>query len=219
MRRIIRGIGALVLLVVAQNVCAVELSAGARIGMNLSGILGDTVNSIMAPRFGITGGFFCSQWINDRLGLQEELGFSFRGESWKDPDKYISQIANKYAFRFTYIEVPVLVRWKFIKQENVRPVLYAGPLFAMPIIAESETLPGNTEDMKEKTQPFDLGLTAGLSFEVKQGNAVIPIDIRYTWGATNYLKNPDYNLELHHSVVSISAGLGWIMDFAKKKEF
>ena len=73
--------------------------------------------------------------------------------------------------------------------------------------------------MLAQTQPFDLGLCAGLSLNIKHGNAIIPIDIRYTWGATNFLNNPDYPLALHHSVFSISAGFGWIVDFTEKKEF
>jgi len=38
-------------------------------------------------------------------------------------------------------------------------------------------------------------------------------------GRNAVLKDPDYTLAMHHSVFSISAGIGWILDFAKKSEY
>jgi hypothetical protein len=73
-----------------------------------------------------------------------------------------------------------------------------------------------------RTQPVDVGLTAGFSLDWRRGNAVVPIDIRYSIGFIDFLKrdpSDPYDRTLLHSVFSISAGLGWIFDFTKQKEF
>jgi hypothetical protein len=212
--------GILLVLVFLQSAPALELSAGARLGLNASGILGDTVK-LMMPRFGLCVGAFASEWINERFGLQEELVIEFRGESMKSADS-VNPIWNLYPTHFTYLEVPILAKWKFLKWDKFRPVLYGGPNIAFPLISESVNVGGGTYDKMSITQPVDVGLTVGLSLDILWGNMVIPIDVRYTMGFIDFLKrdpqNP-YNIRLTHSVFSISAGLGWIFDFTKKKEF
>ncbi len=201
----------------AQPASGTEFSGGARIGLNLSSIIGDTV-TIMVPRFGLNGEIFACEWINESFGLQEELGIGSRGEAWKSSDSIDWGVYDRFAGNFTYLDVPILAKWRFLQRENVRPVLYGGFTIGFPLVAEFEYL-GNTSDLLQRTQPVDFGLTAGVSMEIKQGNAIIPIDFRYTWGATSFLKNPDYPVQLHHSVFSLSAGFGWIFNMAKKGEF
>jgi hypothetical protein len=212
--------GILLVLVFLQSAPALEFSAGARLGLNVSGILGDTVKLNM-PRFGLCVGAFASEWINESFGLQEELVIGFRGESLKNADS-LNPLWDRYPTHFTYLEVPILAKWKFLKRDKFRPVLYGGPNIAFPLISESVYVGGNTYDKMPQTQPVDVGLTVGLSLDMLRGNAVIPIDVRYTLGFIDFLKrdpqNP-YDLRLTHSVFSISAGLGWIFDFTKKKEF
>jgi hypothetical protein len=211
--------GILLALVFLQSAQAMEFSAGARVGLNVSGILGDTVKLNM-PRFGFNFGAFASEWINESFGLQEELVIGFKGESLKKDT--LNDLWSRYPTHFTYLEVPILAKWKFLKRDNIRPVLYGGPNIAFPLISESVSQGGTTYDKMPLTQPVDVGLTVGASLDWKRGNAVIPIDVRYTLGFIDFLKRDEqnpYDLRLTHSVFSISAGLGWIFDFTKKKEF
>lgn len=209
------GAVAVLTALLAQSAPCLELSLGARLGLNVSGILGDTATT-MAPGFGANGEVFASEWINQSFGLQEEIGFSARGAGWKVPDA--RENANtKYPNAFTYLDIPILAKWRFVQRENLRPVLYGGFTVGFPLAA-SLVYQGGIADMESEVNPVDLGLTAGLSLDIKRGNLLIPIDIRYSWGVFNFLdKNKvDYTEELHHSVFSISAGLGWILDLAKK---
>ncbi|HUI91715.1 MAG TPA: porin family protein [Chitinivibrionales bacterium] len=214
--------GILLALAVAQASQAMEFSAGARLGLNVSGIIGDT-SKLMMPRFGLCFGGFASEWINESFGLQEELMFDFKGESWKNQDSIDLSIFNKYPTHFTYLDVPILAKWRFINKDKIRPVLYGGPYIGFPLISESVSYGGNTYDKMSSTQPVDVGLTAGLSLDCRMGaNGVIPIDIRYSIGLIDFYKRDAPNLydrTLLQSVFSISAGLGWIFDFTKKKEF
>lgn len=223
MKRIKGGLfaGILLALVLVQSAPAMEFSAGARLGLNVSGILGDT-SKLNMPRFGLCIGAFASEWINQSFGLQEELVIGFRGESLKNADSIDLSLWNRYPTHFTYLEVPILAKWKFLKWERFRPVLYGGPNIAFPLISESVSVGGNTYDKLPQTQPVDVGATIGLSLDILRGNMVIPVDVRYTMGFIDFLKRDpqnSYDLRLTHSVFSISAGLGWIFDFTKKKEF
>lgn len=212
------GAAALLAALLAQSAPCLELSLGARLGLNVSGILGDTATT-MAPGYGANGEVFASEWINQSFGLQEEIGLSARGAGWKVPDAS-GNATNKYPNSFTYLDIPVLAKWRFVQRENLRPVLYGGFTVGFPLAASLVYQGGIGDDMMSDINPVDLGLTAGLSLDIKRGNLLIPIDIRYTWGAINFLNNSkdDYPEQLHHSVFSISAGLGWILDVGKKKE-
>jgi Outer membrane protein beta-barrel domain len=199
-----------------QPVQSAEISAGARLGLNVAGIIGDTA-TIMLPRVGFNLEAFSTQWFNQSFGLQEELGFGTRGFSWKDTSVVATNLSHQFPNSFTYLEIPILAKWRFVQRENLRPTLYGGVTVGFPVYAQS-VLTGSTQDLIQIIHPADLGLTAGLSLDIKRENLLIPIDIRYTWGATNFLNNADYPVELHHSVFSISAGLGWILSMGKKKE-
>jgi hypothetical protein len=214
------GIAAALLLTV-QASPAFELSAGGRLGMNVSGIIGDTVK-MMTVRAGINASVFASEWLTETFGLQQEVGIGLKGGSWKNSVSAGNQNTAGYPVRFTYLDIPILAKWKFLKNDMVRPVLFGGAAISFPLVAEAVYMGGNTSDQMSKTRPYDAGLAGGLSVEIKRRNAVIPIDIRYTFGLTDFLKHdaPDaYGVKLHHSAVSISAGVGWIFDFSKKNEF
>jgi len=193
-----------------------ELSAGGRIGLNVSAIFGDTVQGL-TPRFGFNVGLYTTQWLNEKLGLQEELVIDMRGERWtSDPSALMSY--SNYATNFTYLDIPLLVKWRFVNNDALRPSLYLGPTFAFPLIAQAEYM-GNTKDMLEQTNRFDFDVTAGFSLDIRRGNAFIPIDVRYILGLTNFAKASDYNAHVTHGVFSISVGLGSLLDFQKHKEF
>jgi hypothetical protein len=211
------GAVALFAALLAQSAPCLELSVGARLGLNIFGILGDT-SKIMAPGFGASGEVFASEWINQSFGLQEEIGLSARGAGWKNPDSTTINSESKYPNSYTYLDIPILAKWCFLKRESLRPALYGGFTVGFPLVASLVYKGGVGDDKKSYINPVDFGLTAGLSLDIKRGNLLIPIDIRYTWGATNFIdKNKaDYTVELHHSVFSLSVGLGWIFDLAKK---
>jgi hypothetical protein len=202
-------------------VYSIDLSCGARLGLNVSAILGDTVK-ITNPRIGLNICGWANQWINAKFGLQEEVNFSFKGESWKDPENIDFHIYNIYPMHFTYLEIPILAKWRFYDNERINTSLYGGPNLSFPIVAEGVYMAGNTIDLLSAINPVDFGITAGLCLALNYDKAVIPVDIRYTFGLINFLNKEtrsSYDLRLTHSVFSISAGLGWKIDLKKKKEF
>jgi hypothetical protein len=194
---------------------ALELSAGGRVGLNVSSLFGDSVKA-MNPRVGFNLGLFAEEWLSERIGLQQDLILGTRGARWKSGQvDYLAY--DNFATVFTFLDIPLLVKWCFKKNDAARPALYFGPDFAFPLTAES-VFEGTAKDMKKETQAFDFGLTVGASLDVRQGDAFIPIDIRYTLGLTNYAKSGEYNAHVTHGVFSISAGLGHLINLKKDKK-
>jgi hypothetical protein len=124
---------------------------------------------------------------------------------------------NNYATNFTYLDVPILVKWRLSKNDDVRKALFIGPDLAFPLVAEAE-YKGNTADMKMNTQPVDFGITAGFSVDIRRGAYFIPIDVRYMLSLTNFAKSSDYDAHVMHGVFSISVGVGHILNFKKIEE-
>jgi hypothetical protein len=206
---------ALVLLM--STASATEYSGGGRIGLNVSSIFGDSVQNLTS-RVGLNVGLYAGEWFTPRLGLQEELLIDLRGGRWaSDPTISNATAFDNYATNFTYLAIPILAKWRFSDNDALRPSVYLGPTFAFPLIAEAEYM-GNTIDMMAFTNKFDFDVTVGLSLDIRRGNALIPIDIRYSYGLTNYVKSSVYNAHLRHGVFSISIGLGTIVDLVKNKE-
>lgn len=191
---------------------AADLYAGGRVGLNLSAIFGDTVTS-RTMGVGLNAAVFFSAWLNDKFGVQPELAVSTKGERWTRDD-YTSW--DHYATKLTYLEIPVLAKWKFLKHETLVPALFAGPNLGLLLSAESE-VGGSTLDQKPVTNTMDFGVTAGVSLDIKRNNFIIPIDIRYTLGLVDYPQDNTYKVT--NGVFSISAGLGYLVNAKKEKEF
>jgi hypothetical protein len=207
------------LLLLMRPAPAAEYSGGGRIGLNVSSIFGDSVQNLTS-RVGFNFELYATEWLNPRLGLQQELVIDMRGGHWtSDPTESMTTVMayNNYATNFTYLAIPLLVKWRFMNNDAVRPSLYLGPTLAFPLITEAE-YNGNTRDMGPNTNKFDFDVTAGLSLDIRKGNVFIPVDIRYTYGLTNFAKTGEYNAHVKHGVFSISAGLGHIVEFKKNKE-
>lgn len=193
-----------------------EYSGGARLGINISSVYGDTVQTMMA-RVGLNIGLYFTAWLNDKIALQQEAVIGTRGERWKDPNNVDPFVYSRYATVSTYLDLPLLVKWRFYQSDALRPSVYFGPDCAIALVAESEF--GTTsQDMMDKTNKFDFGLTAGFSMDIRQGDYFIPVDIRYNLGLLNYVKPDEFNTTAKHSVISVSVGLGHLLEFGKKKE-
>jgi hypothetical protein len=220
--RIFIVIGCVLFLSLSRTAAAAEYSGGARLGIGVSSIFGDSVQNL-SPRFGFNIGLYATEWLSAKWGLQQELVIGARGSRWtSDPTLTLStsMAYSNYATNFTYLEIPLLVKWRISDNEAVRPALYLGPTFAFPLVAEAD-YQGSLTDLMQKTNRFDFDVTAGASLDIRRDNFFIPIDIRYTLGLTNYAKGNadiDYYAHLRHGVFSISVGLGHLVDFKKKKD-
>jgi hypothetical protein len=194
------------------NSCALELSVGGRLGLNVASILGDTTPGV-APKAGLTGCLFATFWVTHAFFLQPELGLGIKGETaLKNED-----VTNPdFATSLSYFEIPVLCGLKFMNSDQVQASIFAGVVPAFILSAES-VYGGGSIDMKDQTQSFDLGITGGATVCLKRNRAFIPVDIRYTYGALKF--NTTGNKPLYNSVISITIGFGSEIQLKKEESF
>jgi hypothetical protein len=200
--------------VVSFQSSALDVSVGARIGANISSILGDTAKGV-SPKVGLTGGVFSTIRVYRNFYVQPELLLGIKGES-SDTDQNISNPPN--ATSLTYFEIPVLLGWKFLSSGFFQASIYAGAVPALNLSAQSVYGGGaGSIDMKAKTKSFDCGLTGGLTVCIENNHSFIPIDVRYVFGLIPF--NGDKNYPLNNVAISLTVGFGSEITFKREEKF
>jgi len=120
--------------------------------------------------------------LSPNIGLQVEIDYLITGETW--PSVEYDTVKE----RFGYLHIPVLFRYKFMKEGKFIPVAFAGPVISF-LVSAYETGYGDVEDFFKST---DFGLDMGLGAEFALGNIKALIDFRYYMGLTNVYSAPDF---------------------------
>ena len=90
----------------------------------------------------------------------------------------------------SYIEIPLLIQYTF--ENRIKPYLIAGSTLGYNLTSEMEfDLTGLKfkGDLKEVTEPFDLGLTFGGGVQAPVGIGTIFLEGRYSYGLINQRKS------------------------------
>lgn len=152
------------------------VSAGIKGGINSASLSSDADEDIDRLTGGVFGGFI-GRDINKNFGWQLEGLFSMRGAKADGGDAKI---------KLNYIDVPVLARFGATSTNGVKAFAFTGPQASFNIKAEAEFL-GETADLEDEIEKFDLGWTVGAGVDVKR----ITIDARYTHGLMNIAKDDE----------------------------
>jgi len=142
---------------------------------------------------GITGRW---AWQNG-FELQTELNYEQKGSK-----------SDEHTANYDYISLPVLAKYSLGKSDRtpLRFNLYAGPMVSYLVNAELEMnddLGGETIDMKDRSNDFELGsiLGFGMAYPINSGN--ITFDIRLGLGLSAFDKN---DTEPNNKYVGFSLG-------------
>ena len=153
----------------------------------------DSVELDSDARIGAMGGAFLSINVSPTFAIQPEILYSTKGVEKKfrytfmgSPFETVGQIAT------TYLEIPVLLKYKFPSEGKIRPSLYAGPAIGFnlsgTISLEEGTEGGFATDLGEqdianmKSTEFSGVFGGELGFAM--GNTNLFLDLRYTQGFT-----------------------------------
>jgi len=153
-------------------------SFGIKGGINFSSLNGSddgSFKSLTSFHIGILKEFI----LLDNLALQPELLYSTQGAQIKNSDDN---------YKLNYLLVPVLAKIYLNESFNI----HAGPQFGL-LLGETK----NVTPVESKS--FDLGIAAGLEYELTNG---ISITGRYIWGQNSMADNAD----LKNSVIQLSLG-------------
>jgi hypothetical protein len=185
------------LLTGSSNVTALQMGAGAKLGLSLGSLSGakvDDMDTSFNPsmRLGLAGYGFLSVDILNNLGAQLEAGYVMKGKKWsnKQYDKTYSQT------NFDYLEIPLLIK-VMLPLGIVKPMLYAGPEFGILLsskIHEHWEAPGfpitdTTYDFPDSSRSSsEFGLVLGGGTALDLGPGALVLDIRYTLGLSSIYK-------------------------------
>ncbi len=189
------------------------LAKGVKGGINLANHSGSDKDDHHKNRTAFVGGAFLTHALSGPLVVQPEVLFSMKGYKWEDAGW-------KETGKYSYVEIPVLVKYVIPMEGSVRPSLFAGPAPAFLLSAEEEweysmengfgfqeDEHSGTTDVKDKRNTFDFGLVFGGGVDIAVGSRTLIFDVRYTLGLTK-IDSRDDPEDIKNSVISIMAGIG-----------
>jgi len=154
--------------------------------------LGHDTNSLehRKPKLSFQLGAFSTFTIGKRWELQPELLFALKGLNYSEETIY-DNITHK--INITYLELPLLMRYKFFLKERRQSGLFVGPFAALKLSANLIT---EVEGKKEKSKVsnvnnFDFGIVAGYSFDIGLPTGDLIIDFRTSYSLINMMNVDD----------------------------
>lgn len=170
----------------------------------------DDFDAKMKTGFQIGG--FVTLNLGPSFALQPEFLYTTKGvkvegaRTFSDGTNSISYAVDE-DIKFTYLEIPILLKYRIPAKGSLRPSLFAGPSLAFKLSAKEDMALTVTqsdgvdeESMNVSGSPdisnatsSDIGLVFGGDVKLKAGSANFILDVRYTFGTSKVFEsvNPD----------------------------
>ena len=179
-----------------------EMSIGVRGGVNVSTLEILATDVIITPsnRIGFLGGVYANGRLVGGLGLQVEALFNQKGGKIKDDPRFQDDLD----IRIDYLDVPVLLRYRFGASSGRAFEVHAGPVFSVRLNDHQkigDTVLADFEKQHLLRSDHGLSLGGAVSFDK------LVVDVRYIWGALNI--NDDFDrdeLTLRNRALSVTVG-------------
>ena len=179
-----------VFLLITASGSAQQFDAGLRFGLTTTQVGGDQLEGF--DKAGLLGGGYVSRAVSKRTSLAMEMLFVQKGSR-----KPVDETDNSfYRLRLSYIEVPLLLRWKASRKIT----LETGPAFGVLVAANEADQVGdiNYAPAFENTEfSFHLGLLYFLgeqrSVNARYGFSVLPIRSFSSVSNYRYLDSGQFN--------------------------
>jgi hypothetical protein len=135
------------------------------------------------------GSYLSYFFIKDQLGLQPEINYAIKGFDVLEEDLG-QEVSSKY--KISYVEIPVLIAYRFPLRGRFRPGLVLGPYLGFAhLVREVQTAFG-TKDVRElddNLKKTDIGIVFGGNVQYRLGSMSIMLSVRYSLGLVNISKN------------------------------
>lgn len=191
-KRIKTVVSALLVLAIVLVSCSTALQAqtkftlGPKIGLSLS----SPYDSSWSEAHFVTGlsvGAFLNVRVSNQLSIQSEAHFVE-----KSPALRLFDILMR--LKTSYLEMPVLAKWKISPNQNYPVSFFAGGAIALNL---SATLPrnfgffpeGGNYDFKDSVKDFDFGLVIGGELKIPSGSGNLAFELRYTHGLRSIIES------------------------------
>ena len=150
------------------------VSVGLRAGMNLANATFKSSGVSVTPdaKVGFLAGAYLSVMFTEKLGLMPEAVFSTQGF------KIDLGSSGSLTENFSYVNVPVLVRYNIVKYLNV----HVGPQFGILMAAKGKSSGSSSVDIKDQLKTTDISAVAGAGVDLPLG---LSAGLRYQLGLSN----------------------------------
>lgn len=180
-------------LVAAPLSAAMKLGFGLKAGASFSNIAWSdddgSEKMVVKPTF---GGFVLIP-LTPMLSLQPEVDYLVTGEKWTD----VIEIVENY----TYLHIPVLLRYRFMETGKALPFVVAGPAVGF-LLKATDT----GEDIKEWHKSTDFGAEVGAGVEIPAGAMKAFVEARFYLGLTNTYQFSD-KFTMKNRALTVCVGL------------
>ncbi len=173
-------------------ICVAHLpgEVGIKAGLNiskLSSITGDEMFSYKS-RIGFQFGAFYTISLTQSLSVQPELYFIKKGGKVNLESDNLS-----FAYIMNYVEIPVLLRYKFPSQGSIYPLVLMGPYCAFKTSARIKDIDsGESVDITDNTKFIEFGFSGGLGAEYYLSeSADLLFELRYNLGLSKVFKGAE----------------------------
>ena len=191
--------------VVMAGSAAADFEKGVKAGVNIATLSGDAVKDASSVT-GIVGGVFVSVGFGP-LAVEPDLLFTQKGAKFSQD---VLGTAYDFTQNFSYVDIPVLLKYNIIPAGPVKPYIGAGPAISFLLSADQKTAiagASSTDDIKDQLTSYDYSVVvdAGVTFSL----AVIKLsaDVRYQIGLADVSK--DATASAKNAVISILAGVAF----------
>lgn len=168
-------------------------------------------------------GVFSTFKIGQRWEFQPELLYIIKGINYNKKFLYDDII---YKMNISYVELPILVKYKISKGKKLETALFVAPYIAQKLSAFKITkYEGILEKEKaSNVKSQDIGVMAGCSFDFAK---MMNIDFRLSYSLANMMETlpdhvPQYGIHSEEYVrnINISLSIGYRLNniFTKKQE-
>ncbi|MFV1980866.1 MAG: porin family protein [Rhodothermia bacterium] len=196
---------AAVLLVVPASARA-QIQLGAKVGFAVTNFLGDSDPQFQS-KANFTGGFTFRHEMTRNHSIQTELLYVVKGSKTQTR---INDVPSDLSFTVTYLEVPALLRYSFSPRSGVSPIIAAGPVVSWNIDSRVKWSAVGSDvefsDSDDSIRGIDLGVAAEAGVDFKWDLRTISAGLRFTYGVSNIIENPDD--PKHNGAFAATVGIG-----------
>jgi len=190
-------------------VAAVDFDLGIKAGVSMATYkwTGESASSSLTkPVFGV----FFAYNINRNFAIQPELYYVTLG----GVDKFVYEDATwRYVDYDNYLHIPVLVKYRFMPDKQLSPVLFAGPAMSFLLSAHYKLFIDDVEQYDKsstaylKKTRFSACFGGGLEYQMDKLKFLL--DIRYDLGLTNIDAENDPTDQLKNRALMLMVGVGF----------
>jgi hypothetical protein len=200
----------------APDAAALEVSRfGLKVGLNVARLddggenaaaLGDSLGGTWNQDFRVpvVGGVFAEVPVSATWLLRPELQYARKGESYSAT---VDGIDVRATLSLDYVELPLLVLYRFPASGAVRPGVFAGPAFALEVDADYTLEAGSAAVSAALSDTRNVDVSAVAGVEVLVGERFF-LETR-VWNGFLDVDEMSEGDPIHTRGVSLLMGIGW----------